>query len=98
MHLTVESNTDKLKKITPELPLRDHMILLMTTYFEKITNNEITPENIYKNIMTEVELPLLKFVMEYTGNNQSSAASILGLNRGTFRKKLNYYGIINNPS
>ena len=32
--------------------------------------------------------------MRYTNYNQSLAAKILGLNRGTFRKKLEYYGML----
>jgi Fis family transcriptional regulator len=44
--------------------------------------------------MAEVELPLIEATMEYTGGNQSRAAKILGLNRGTFRKKLFHYGML----
>ena len=40
--------------------------------------------------MGEVERPLFKAVMEYTDGNQSQAAGILGINRGTLRKKLKY--------
>ena len=38
--------------------------------------------------MGEVEKPLLRAVLDYTGGNQSEAADILGINRGTLRKKL----------
>ena len=51
------------------------------------------PENVYELLMAEVELPLIQTTMEYTGGNQSRAAKILGINRGTFRKKLAHYGI-----
>jgi len=44
--------------------------------------------------MAEVELPLIEATMEYTGNNQFRAAKILGINRGTFRKKLAFYGML----
>jgi Fis family transcriptional regulator len=44
--------------------------------------------------MTEVETPLLMAVLEYTKNNQSKAAEILGLNRGTLRKKLKQYDLL----
>jgi Fis family transcriptional regulator len=33
-------------------------------------------------------------VLEYTKNNQSKAAEILGLNRGTLRKKLKQYDLL----
>ena len=39
-----------------------------------------------------MERPLLEATMQYAKGNQSKAALILGLNRGTFRKKLAFYG------
>ena len=38
--------------------------------------------------------PLLGCVMAYVGGKQSRAATMLGMNRGTLRKKLEGYGII----
>jgi Fis family transcriptional regulator len=43
--------------------------------------------------MREVEEPLFRSVLDYAEGNQSRAADILGINRGTLRKKLKYYGI-----
>ena len=43
--------------------------------------------------MREVEEPLFKVVMEHAQGNQSRAATILGINRGTLRKKLKEFGI-----
>ena len=48
----------------------------------------------YKLVLAEVEEPLLRVVMEYTANNQSRAAAMLGLNRGTLRKKLRQYDLL----
>jgi Fis family transcriptional regulator len=44
-------------------------------------------------ILREVEQPLFKAVMHYTEGNQSKAAQILGLNRGTLRRKLEDYDL-----
>jgi Fis family transcriptional regulator len=44
-------------------------------------------------LMTEVEVPLLKATLAHTNGNQSRAAEILGINRGTLRKKLKLYGL-----
>jgi hypothetical protein len=44
-----------------------------------------------------VEQPVLKAVLEYTKQNQSHAAAMLGLNRGTLRKKLRQHGLLNEP-
>jgi Fis family transcriptional regulator len=41
-----------------------------------------------------VEAPLLEEVLRYTRNNQTKAAVLLGLNRGTLRKKLKQYDLL----
>ena len=48
----------------------------------------------YALVLAEVEEPLLRVVMQYTSNNQSKAAAMLGLNRGTLRKKLRQYKLL----
>jgi len=50
--------------------------------------------NLYELILAEVEAPLMEAVMEYTKGNQSRAAIVLGLSRGTLRKKLKMYGLL----
>ncbi len=52
------------------------------------------PSNLYELILAEVEAPLMEAVMEYTKGNQSRAAIVLGLSRGTLRKKLKMYGLL----
>ncbi len=52
------------------------------------------PVELYQLVMGEVEKPLFKTVMDYTGGNQSEAAEILGINRGTLRKKLKNYKLL----
>jgi Fis family transcriptional regulator len=44
-------------------------------------------------VLAEVEAPLLKEIMAYTNNNQTRASVMLGLNRGTLRKKLKQYNM-----
>ena len=60
-------------------------------YFQKL--NGTTPGDLYDLVLSEVERPLFRTVMEYTDGNQSRAAEILGINRGTLRKKLKTYSI-----
>lgn len=50
--------------------------------------------NLYELVMSEVERPLLACVMDHCEGNQTRAASALGLNRATLRKKLRIYGLI----
>ncbi len=52
------------------------------------------PNNLYELILAEVEAPLMECVMEYTKNNQSRAAIVFGLSRGTLRKLLKKYGML----
>ncbi len=47
--------------------------------------------NLYQLIIEEVEGPLFRTVMEMTRYNQSKAARVLGVSRGTLRTKLKRY-------
>ncbi|MCZ6559535.1 MAG: DNA-binding transcriptional regulator Fis [Gammaproteobacteria bacterium] len=81
-----ESATSKLNK-----PLRKHTEEALNQYFASLNGDR--PGDLYHLVLGEVEEPLFKAVMDYTGGNQSQAAGILGLNRGTLRKKLKSYSI-----
>lgn len=50
--------------------------------------------DLYELVLSEIEAPLLTCVLRHTNNNQSKTAAILGLNRGTLRKKLKKYGML----
>ena len=50
--------------------------------------------DVYQMVLAEVEAPLLEEIMQYTRNNQTRASKMLGLNRGTLRKKLKQYGLL----
>jgi Fis family transcriptional regulator, factor for inversion stimulation protein len=47
-----------------------------------------TPCAVYDMVLQQMELPLLRCIMEVCDHNQTRAAQILGLNRNTLRKKL----------
>lgn len=47
--------------------------------------------DLYDMILQEVEPPLLQAVMEKKRGNQLQAAKMLGISRGTIRKKLQRY-------
>lgn len=72
--------------------LRDSVAQAMSNYFSQLGNAPVT--DVYQMILSEVEAPLLEAVMSYTRNNQTKAAVLLGLNRGTLRKKLKQYGLL----
>ena len=56
--------------------------------------SEESISGLYEMVQAEVEEPLLRAVLEFTNNNQSQSAQILGLNRGTLRKKLGKYNLL----
>ena len=47
--------------------------------------------SLYQLIVEKVEAPLFRTVMELTRYNQSKAARVLGVSRGTLRTKLKRY-------
>lgn len=61
-------------------------------YFRTLNGHK--PEGLYDLVIGEVEKPLFRAVLDYTGGNQSMAATILGINRGTLRKKLRLHGLL----
>jgi len=63
----------------------------LQNYFAQLDGEE--PANLYGMVLAQMEVPLLKMVMRYTNGNQSKAAKILGISRGTLRKKLAIYQI-----
>lgn len=73
-------------------PLHDSVRQALESYFAQLKGQ--APDNLYELVLAEVEVPLLEAVMEYTKGNQSRAAILLGLSRGTLRKKLKIYSML----
>jgi Fis family transcriptional regulator, factor for inversion stimulation protein len=80
----MESRSEKSLAASVEEAVRD--------YLDTMDDQRVT--DLYELVLTEVEAPLIACVLQFTGNNQSQTASILGLNRGTLRKKLRKYGFL----
>ncbi len=72
-------------------PLRNCVEDAMAVYFKQLEGHPTG--DLYKMVLAEVEEPLFRSVMSYTGGNQSKASELLGINRGTLRKKLKQYGL-----
>lgn len=79
-------------EVASEYTLQSNVAEVIQHYFASLKGEE--PCNVYDFFLDEIEEPLLKVVMEYTRNNQSEAARILGLSRGTLRTKLKKFGML----
>ena len=79
------------KSHSKELLLRSHTERVLHEYFASLNGHR--PARLYDLVMREVEQPLFRAVLEYADGNQSRAAVILGINRGTLRKKLRTLGL-----
>ncbi len=72
--------------------LRDCVEKAVNNYFQHLDGQDVS--DVYEMVLAEVEAPMLEVVMKYTRHNQTRAANVLGLNRGTLRKKLKQYGLL----
>ena len=73
------------------VPLSGTIKSMLEDYFNDLDGTP--PADLYQMVLQEMEQPLLETVLHYTRGNQSKAAVLLGLNRGTLRKKLKQYDI-----
>lgn len=72
--------------------LRDSVEKALHNDFAHLEGASVT--DVYNLVLSEVEAPLLESVMNYVKGNQTKASEMLGLNRGTLRKKLKQYDLL----
>jgi Fis family transcriptional regulator, factor for inversion stimulation protein len=82
----MDNNLDN--ETTPQL--RD----LVKVTVENYLKNAEKPKNLYQFMLEEIEEPLMQFLMEKTKGNQCEVTRILGIARGTVRKKLAQYDLL----
>ena len=73
-------------------PIQDSVRRSVNRYFKDLNGHQ--PQELYKMVLHEIEPPLLEVVMDRTGGNQTLASEMLGINRGTLRKKLKQYKLL----
>lgn len=93
--MTEAPATDKVAdfaQVAQAQSLRGCVEQAMENYFQNLDGQDVS--DVYDMVMAEVEAPMLEIVLKYTRHNQTRAAQVLGLNRGTLRKKLKQYGLL----
>ncbi len=71
--------------------LRESVRQCVKKYMAKLDGQD--PKGLWDMVAEEVEIPLIRTILEYTKYNQSKAAIWLGISRGTLRKKMAQYNI-----
>ena len=71
--------------------LSEHVQDSISDYFQALNGSQ--PADLYRMVLEQVEAPLLRAVLDHCEMNQSRASEVLGINRGTLRKKLKQYDI-----
>lgn len=86
-------SADSGRDARPERPplLNEQVRLAVRDYLSKVDGCVVN--DLYAMVLNEVERPLLLTVLEHCGHNQSKAAQMLGLSRGTLRKKMVQHGL-----
>lgn len=77
--------------VTETKTLREKVAESLENYFAHLGDE--TPQNLYQLILGEIQPPMLEAVLKYTKGNQSKAAIILGISRGTLYKLLKKYNM-----
>jgi Fis family transcriptional regulator len=80
--------SENLDSITLRQAVRD----TLRNYFTNIGGEQ--PVDFYNILLEEIERPLLEVLINHTHYNQVKMAHILGISRGTLRKKLKQYGML----
>jgi len=72
-------------------PIRRSVTSAIELYLGDMNGHEVN--DLYHVVLSEVEPAILKVVMKHVEGNQTEAAEVLGVSRGTLRKKLKLYGL-----
>ena len=87
-----DTNKQTQEPLVQNQSLRDSVSIAVRHYLKELDGQMAT--DVYEMVLAEIEAPLLEEIMAYTRNNQTKASIMLGLNRGTLRKKLKQYKLI----
>lgn len=72
--------------------LRELVRKQIDQYFDEL-DGEI-PQDLYDLVVGQVEHALLEATLHQSNNNQSKAAEMLGISRGTLRTRMKLFGLL----
>ena len=61
-------------------------------YFDELDGE--MPQDLYDLVVGQVEQALLEAALAQSNNNQSKAAEMLGISRGTLRTRMKLFGLL----
>ena len=87
---------DTVAHVTTPTPARSSLHQAVREWVHRIlqTSEYASLGNLYDLLLVEIESPLLEIMLRYTGKNQSKTARLLAISRGTLRKKMHRYGML----
>jgi two-component system, NtrC family, nitrogen regulation response regulator GlnG len=87
----IVGKTNLNKETFRDFPLEELVHSKLETFIDQIDGYDVN--DLYPIVIERVERPLIQLVLKKTRGNQVRAASILGINRNTLRKKINHLKI-----
>lgn len=79
------------EEIETTLPLCELVKIAVENYFNQLNGESVT--GLHGLVIQEIEKPLIEMVLNHARFNQSKASEILGISRGTLRKKMAEYDL-----
>lgn len=74
-----------------DITLNEYVRLSVENYLSQLDG--LHANGLYALVISEVEKPLIKAVLQYTNQNQTKASDTLGISRSTLRKKMMEHNI-----
>lgn len=99
--ITAPNEVQNLSTTQPDLPaapaslIRDAVIIYLRQYFNQSIGGA-PPTDLYAQVMSEIEPPLLEMTLRYCNYNQVQTAKRLAISRGTLRKKMQQHKLFDN--
>ncbi len=78
-----------IEEATVSVGLKQSAAVFIENYLSRSQSSDVT--NLHDMFLEQIEIPLFDAVMQHARYNQVKAAKLLGISRGTLRKKLIAY-------